>query len=191
MLAKCTNPSCSATFLLDGGRLFLLENEPAFGTTRMTPTEYFWLCKDCSTGMTLRLAPDGRVMAAGLREALRNGPQVAFASVSRENGLLLRSVRFLRGNTFRETYENPLEELAMPHDWEQGDDVVAAASICPVPDCSALVIEYKAADSVRSGHPEDWEFTCSRCGIEFTVAQGELIFQSVPKQWLSANTPVA
>jgi hypothetical protein len=73
----------------------------------------------------------------------------------------------------------------VPHDGEQYDDIVAAASSCPVPDCSSLVIEYREAISVRPGHPEDWLFTCPRCGAEFTVAQNELIFQSVPKQWLS------
>jgi len=129
-------------------------------------------------------------MATGLREALRNGPQVAFVSVNRENGVLLRSVSFLRTSTSREAHENPIEERAMPHEWEQRDDIVAAASSCPAPDCSSLVIEYRAVGSVRPGHPEDWGFTCSRCGIEFTVAQGEIIFQSVPKQWLSANTHV-
>lgn len=71
------------------------------------------------------------------------------------------------------------------------DDIVAAASSCPVPDCSALVIEYRAADSIRPDHPEDWDFTCRRCGTDFIVAQGELIFQSVPKQWLSANIHAA
>jgi hypothetical protein len=76
------------------------------------------------------------------------------------------------------------------HDWEQRDDIVVAASSCPVADCSSLVIEYRAAGSVRPGHPEDWEFKCSHCGTEFTVTQGELIFQSVPKQWLSATTHV-
>jgi len=80
---------------------------------------------------------------------------------------------------------------SMPQDWEQRDDIIAAASSCPVPDCSSLVIEYRATRSVRPGQPEDWEFTCSRCGIEFTVDQGGLIFQSVPKQWLLANTHVA
>ncbi|MGB9074207.1 MAG: hypothetical protein WCC22_16335 [Terriglobales bacterium] len=81
----------------------------------------------------------------------------------------------------------PPEEFAMAYDGEERDDVVAAASSCPVPECSSLVIEYRAAGSSGPGHQEDWEFTCSRCGMEFTVAQGELIFQSVPKQWLSAN----
>lgn len=76
---------------------------------------------------------------------------------------------------------------AMPQALQQRNDIVAAASSCPAPDCSSLVIEYRSADSVRPGHPEDWEFTCPRCGMEFTVTQGELIFQSVPKQWLSTN----
>ena len=76
---------------------------------------------------------------------------------------------------------------AMPQALEHCDDIVAAASSCPVPDSSSLVNDYRPAASVRPGHPEDWEFTCSGCGTEFTVTQGELIFQSVPKRWLSAN----
>jgi hypothetical protein len=192
MLAKCTNPSCSASFRhLAEGRLFRLEADPELGSSRTKATEYFWLCERCSAGMTLRLAQDGRVMAIGLREALHNGPQGAFVSVNREHGLFLRSVSFSRSRTSREAEENPIEERALLPEWEQRDDIVAAASSCPAPDCSSLVIEYRAAASVRRGHPEDWGFTCSRCGIEFKVAQGELIFQSVPKQWLSANTHVA
>jgi hypothetical protein len=138
--------------------------------------------------MTLRLAQDGKVVATGLREAFRNSPKVTFATVHRENGLLLRSVSFR--STPRETPENATQERTMLDDWEQSDDIVAAASSCPVPDCGSLVIDYRPVGSVRQDHPEDWEFTCSRCGMEFTVTQGELIFQSVPKQWLSANIPV-
>lgn len=85
----------------------------------------------------------------------------------------------------------PMEEWATALETEPGDDIVVAASGCPAPDCSSLVLEYRAASSVRPGHPEDWGFTCSRCGTEFTGAQGDLILQSVPKQWLSASTPVA
>jgi hypothetical protein len=83
-----------------------------------------------------------------------------------------------------------LEERTMTHDCGKRDDIVAAASSCPVLACSSLVIEYRAAGSVRPGHPEDWEFTCSRCGTAFTVTQGELLFHSVPEQWLSASTHV-
>jgi len=78
----------------------------------------------------------------------------------------------------------------MPHASEPGDDIVAAASSCPVPACGSLVIAYRPADSVRLSHPEDWEFTCSRCGMEFTITQGELIFQSVPRQWLPSGVHV-
>jgi len=80
--------------------------------------------------------------------------------------------------------------MRMPHKnaillaLEHPNDIVAAASSCPVPACGSLVIDYRPADRVRPGHPEDWEFTCSRCGMEFTVTQGELIFQTVPRQWL-------
>jgi hypothetical protein len=192
MLAKCTDSSCSALFShLAEGRLFRLETEPPLGICTTKTTEYFWLCEHCSVGMTLRLAQDGTVTATGLREAIGDGPRVEFASINREKGLLLRGVSFLSSSDFREADENPIKECGMPHDWEQHDDIVAAASSCPVPDCSSLVIDYRPADSVRSGHPEDWEFTCSRCGMEFTVPQDALIFQSVPKQWLSANTHAA
>jgi hypothetical protein len=188
MLAKCTNSSCSASFRhLDDGRLFLLETDPIFGSSKAKTTEYFWLCKACSAEMTLRLTPDGKVMAGGLPEAPPRDPQVAFVSVNRENGVLLRAVSFLGSHTSRHADENPIEARAIPHILEQHDDIVAAASICPLPDCSSIVIEYRAASAIRLGHPEDWEFTCSRCEIKFTVAHGEQIFQSVPKQWLLAN----
>ena len=75
----------------------------------------------------------------------------------------------------------------MQHDLEQRDEIVAAATGCPATDCSSLVIDYRLADSIRLGHLEDWEFTCRRCGMVFTVTQGELIFQSLPTQWLSAD----
>lgn len=74
--------------------------------------------------------------------------------------------------------------------WEANDEIIAAVTNCPLADCGSLVVEYMAADEVRPGHPEDWEFTCSRCGIEFTVTQGELILQSIPKHWLSKQIQV-
>jgi len=94
MLTKCTNPSCFASFRhLQDGRLFRLET---VRSSKAQGAEYFWLCGDCSAGMTLRLAQDGKVMAAGLREAIPNGSKLAFISLNRENGLFLRSVSFLR-----------------------------------------------------------------------------------------------
>jgi len=97
MLAKCANPTCSASFRhLQDGRLFRLETDQTLRSPKAKGAEYFWLCGDCSAGMTLRLAQDGRVMAAGLREAFPNGPKLTLVSLSRENGMFLRSVSFLR-----------------------------------------------------------------------------------------------
>jgi hypothetical protein len=191
MLTKCANPSCSAAFIHPAeGKLFGLETEPALRSSKTEATEYFWLCERCSVEMTLRLAQDGRVMATGLREALGDGPRVVFVSANREKGLLLRGISFLRSSDSREAHEAPIERHAMSHDWEQREDIVAAASSCPEPDCSSLVVGYRAAAAVASDHSENWWFTCPRCGMEFTVPPGDLIFQSVPKQWLSANTHV-
>ena len=92
---------------------------------------------------------------------------------------------------FKEAHETPREDARPTSDWERRDEIVTAASSCPALDCRALVIDYRRADSVRPGHPEDWEFECSRCGMKFSVTQGELIFQSIPKQWISANIHAA
>ena len=75
----------------------------------------------------------------------------------------------------------------MPETMERGDGRVASASGCPALDCGSIVIEYREADSLQLGHPQDWEFACSRCGTEFRVPRGDLIFQSIPRRWLSAN----
>jgi hypothetical protein len=75
----------------------------------------------------------------------------------------------------------------MPQAFEQENGRIASASTCPALDCGSLVLDYRPADSLELGHPHDWEFTCFRCGTEFTALRGELIFQSVPERWLSAN----
>jgi hypothetical protein len=86
-----------------------------------------------------------------------------------------------------EGHMSNIHENVMSQTAEQRDDAVVPAFSCPVLDCGSLVIGYRPADSVLPGHPEDFEFTCSRCGTEFAAAEGELIFQSIPKRWLSAN----
>ncbi len=87
MLAKCANPSCSASFLhLADGRLFRLETEPRFPRPNSRETEYFWLCEACSAGTTLRLTLDGRVVATALADAVCNGPYIALNTVDRERG---------------------------------------------------------------------------------------------------------
>jgi hypothetical protein len=80
----------------------------------------------------------------------------------------------------------------MVDDWDERDEVVGAGSICPVPDCGALVISYRPPDRKGRINAKSWcEFTCSCCGIDFTVPEDELIFQSVPKVWLLARVQAA
>jgi hypothetical protein len=79
----------------------------------------------------------------------------------------------------------------MPHEWEELDDEVAAGAICRMPDCGALTVAYGATDGVGRDHSEPWEFTCPRCGIEFTVPEYELVLQSVPKKWVLPRVQAA
>jgi len=193
MLNKCANSSCSASFRhLSDGRLFRLETDRTSRSPKHRATEYFWLCAQCSGRMTLLLAQDGNVTTTGLRAMRLNGFPVASDSIDREKGLLLRSISFLRKGAVRAvaTNENAIQEHAISRGGP-ADEIVAAASNCPAADCGSLVLEYRAADSVRLGHAGDWEFKCSRCGMEFRVNKGELIFQSIPKRWLSATLRVA
>ena len=56
-----------------------------------------------------------------------------------------------------------------------------------MPNCGALGVAYRSADDLGRDHSEPWEFACPRCGIDFTMPDDELIFQSVPKEWLLAR----
>lgn len=92
--AKCSNPSRAASFrYLKEGRLFRLENDPTLKSCNVTTREYFWLCRCCSSTMTLRLKEDGTVVMVLLPEPIYGVPNgVALTSADREKGLLLRSV---------------------------------------------------------------------------------------------------
>ena len=79
----------------------------------------------------------------------------------------------------------------MSHDWDERDDEVAAGANCPMPDCGALAVSYKPSDEVTPEAAEPREFTCPRCGIDFTVSDANLIFHSERKNWLLANVHVA
>jgi|SRR5580692_8814700 hypothetical protein len=93
MVAKCNNLSCPARFRhLQEGKLFRLESDPLLKPTTVKVKEYFWLCRDCSSIMTLRLGADGEVSPVLLPEVVRHGGE--FISVNRQKGLLLREVSF-------------------------------------------------------------------------------------------------
>jgi len=94
MLTKCSNPSCCVTFrYLTGGRLFLLESDRALSTCNSDRPEYFWLCGDCSSFMTLRLGQGATVVAVPLPNPLRNVPsEVGLNFEERKAGLFLHSI---------------------------------------------------------------------------------------------------
>jgi hypothetical protein len=73
---------------------------------------------------------------------------------------------------------------------KQETNVKAAGATCPMPGCGALAIAYEAADSVKAsrGHSAfSWDFVCSECGTEFAAPTGDLVFQSIPRDWLFAQ----
>lgn len=84
MVARCSNPSCSAPFRsLQDGRLFLL------GVSTSNQTEHFWLCGCCSSTMTLRIGEEDTVVAVSILEPIRGVPDdVAFVSLDRKRGLM-------------------------------------------------------------------------------------------------------
>jgi hypothetical protein len=97
MVAKCSNPSCSAKFLyLKAGRLFCLENDPALRSPESNLVEYFWLCDRCSSTMTLRPGEDGTVVTVLLPKPTRGVQDVpdgvVLTPADGKKGLLLRIV---------------------------------------------------------------------------------------------------
>jgi len=77
----------------------------------------------------------------------------------------------------------------MPHRFPQQSSTVAAGTVCPGPNCGALVISHglpEKSDASAEG-AWNWEFVCPVCGLEFAEAGSDLVFQSVPTNWLFAE----
>ena len=77
MLSKCANPSCSNQFLyLHRGKLFRADLQatsevgagPASPQAKKPPrrAEYYWLCEDCASTMTLVLEQGTKVKTRSL-----------------------------------------------------------------------------------------------------------------------------
>ena len=96
MLAKCANPSCSAPFrYLRDGRLFRLEADPRFRSSKPHKLEFFWLCDRCSPRMSLRISDGGKVLPVTLSGSVPgdiDGKGIAL--VDRRDGLLLSRLGF-------------------------------------------------------------------------------------------------
>ncbi len=73
MVTKCANPSCNASFqYLRGGKLFLLDlphlsartEQGRTNTGRQRIAEYFWLCDQCSSQLTVIVDDNGQAAVA-------------------------------------------------------------------------------------------------------------------------------
>lgn len=104
VLSKCSNSHCAAVFRkLNEGKVFVLENDGA-ARIHQSRREYFWLCPDCSSKMTLRLGEGRKVLAILLPHVLQHKPdEVSVFSQDRKDGLILRSLSFpqARGSASR------------------------------------------------------------------------------------------
>jgi len=76
----------------------------------------------------------------------------------------------------------------MPDYSDEPDETVAAAAICL--DCNTLAFAYRPKDIRRDGS-DRWEFMCPDCGTSFAMPERELVFQSLPEEWLLAKVYAA
>ena len=75
----------------------------------------------------------------------------------------------------------------MKSEWRNIDEFFAAGASCPMPDCGEVNFTYHIENENAEGIPGLWEFTCSRCGIQFTTVEEDLLFHSVRRDWLWAG----
>jgi hypothetical protein len=96
MLAKCSNPSCSASFrYLQNGKLFRLEADPKARISKPKKIEYFWLCEGCSPRMSLRIDKEGTVLPVMLPAShYGDFDGQGIMLVDRRDGLLLSKLGF-------------------------------------------------------------------------------------------------
>jgi len=99
MLGKCINPQCSEKFrYLESGRLFRIENYHVGSPTRFSTPEYFWLCRNCSRKMTLRLDETNGIKIMNFCETgVSESDSFPFVPLDRRNGLLLNEIRLTAG----------------------------------------------------------------------------------------------
>ncbi len=137
MLGKCTNPSCSASFrYLQEGLLFRLEADPVLRLPNPKQPEYYWLCQNCASVLTLGLSTEGKVIPVPLPAPVDSGrkgrhPGRSFFPSKPQNGLWLRGVRFATERRRRSKRPSDREENTMPDDGDDHAGRVAAGSSFP------------------------------------------------------------
>lgn len=67
---------------------------------------------------------------------------------------------------------------------EEDDELTAACALCPNEDCGSLVISHRTEGTPSS---DLVDFVCSRCGLAFSVPEGELVFQSIAVEMFLAK----
>jgi hypothetical protein len=73
--------------------------------------------------------------------------------------------------------------------WKSHDEseIRANGAVCPMPGCGAVVVAYQAINSVNdlsARYGGGCEFVCPQCGFEFTATGNDMIFKSIPRDWL-------
>ena len=92
-----------------------------------------------------------------------------------------------RSEALEKGRDSSARKMPMPNYSDKLDDVVAAVSIYP---CGTLAFAYRSSDAKR--HDSDrWDFMCARCGTDFLMPESELVFQSLPKEWLLSKVYTA
>lgn len=102
MLNKCTNPACAASFRhLDEGRLFRLSTETVTNGSPKKEPEYFWLCRQCSGTLTLRLDSEAKVRAVAAQDQVsHNRAGGHFIALDRRHGFMLSALLFFAAPKF-------------------------------------------------------------------------------------------
>ena len=77
--------------------------------------------------------------------------------------------------------------MAIKDDWKDDAAVLAARAACPTPGCGEINIVYQRPDRDGESLSDRLEFTCSRCGTEFSPFVEEVLFHSVRSEWLWAG----
>jgi hypothetical protein len=58
-----------------------------------------------------------------------------------------------------------------------------------MPHCGTLAVTYESSDALSAMN--EWEFVCPECGAEFSAPPGDLIFESIPREWLFSQVSSA
>jgi ribosomal protein S27AE len=95
---------------------------------------------------------------------------------------------FEKSGALEKGRDSSARKMPVPIYSDKLDDVVAAVSICP--DCGMLAFAYRSSDAKRNDS-DRWDFMCARCGTEFVMPEGELVFQPFPKEWLLSRVYTA